>query len=99
MPRKRLCKKKNGVFASRVEPNGADATTADREGGARAFIPAGRAGPGRAEVRSCSVREREKKNTPPHCRHLVMLRTPLLFSSCSDRMQQNTLTVKSLDVW
>lgn len=33
--------KKNGVFASRVVPNGVDATTAEWEGGATGFMHAG----------------------------------------------------------
>lgn len=34
-------KEKSGVFASRVVPNGVDATTAEWEGGANSFIYAG----------------------------------------------------------
>lgn len=43
-------KEKSGVFASRVVPNGVDATTAEWEGGANSFIYAGQG------IRFCAPR-------------------------------------------
>lgn len=46
-------KEKSGVFASRVVPNGVDATTAEWEGGAICFIYAGQG------IRFCAPRKKK----------------------------------------
>lgn len=48
-------KEKSGVLASRVVPNGVDATTAEWEGGANSFIYAGQG------IRFCSPWKKKKE--------------------------------------
>lgn len=65
--RTRKCEVKNGGFASRVVPNGVDATTAEWEGGAIRFIHAG------LGICFCALREKKKMF---YYHRLVMLFTP-----------------------
>lgn len=71
--RTRKCEVKNGGFASRVVPNGVDATTAEWEGGAIRFIHAG------LGICFCALREKKKMF---YYHHLVMLFTPRCSAFC-----------------